>query len=138
MKKFIIIFACITLLMFQPFSLADDLETEEVDIDEIKGEVLETAAKASRTLQINSRAAVVIDRDSKCVLYGKNENEKRAMASTTKIMTAIIALENCNLEEEIIVSKKAAGVGGSRLGLSSGDKITMNDLIYGMMLRSRE
>ena len=53
-------------------------------------------------------------------------------------MTAIIAIENGNLEEEIVVSKKAAAVGGSRLGLRAGDKIIMRDLIYGLMLVSRK
>lgn len=58
------------------------------------------------------------------------------MASTTKIMTATIIIENCNLEETVEVSKKAANTGGSRLGLKTGDKITIKDLLYGLMLRS--
>ena len=58
------------------------------------------------------------------------------MASTTKIMTAIVTIENCNLDTSIEVSKKAAGTGGSRLGLKTGDKITIRDLLYGLMLRS--
>ena len=58
------------------------------------------------------------------------------MASTTKIMTATIIIENCNLDETIEISKKAAGTGGSRLGLKTGDKITIRDLLYGLMMRS--
>ena len=58
------------------------------------------------------------------------------MASTTKIMTATIIIENCNLNDTIEVSKKAAGTGGTRLGLKSGDKITVRDLLYGLMMRS--
>ena len=58
------------------------------------------------------------------------------MASTTKIMTATIIIENCNLNDTIEISKKAAGTGGSRLGLKSGDKITVKDLLYGLMMRS--
>ena len=123
---------------FAGVCLADDLEVEEIDIEQIKEEVIQTSGDIISEPAINSRAAIVFDRDSKCVLYSKNANEKRAMASTTKIMTAIIALENYNLEEVITVSKKAASVGGSRLGLTAGDKITMNDLIYGLMLRSRK
>ena len=114
--------------------MADDLETEEIDINEI----IQTSGTAGDATSINSRAAIVFDRNTKCILYSKNANEKRAMASTTKIMTAIVALENYNLSETITVSKKAAAVGGSRLGLTAGDKITMNDLIYGLMLRSRK
>lgn len=58
------------------------------------------------------------------------------MASTTKIMTATIVLENSNLSDEVTISKKAGGTGGSRLGLKKGDKISLNDLLYGLMLRS--
>ena len=136
MKKIII--CLITLIILPSFVIADDLEAEEIDIEQIKGEILETSGSVSQEPSINSKAAIVFDRDSKCILYSKNADEKRAMASTTKIMTAIIALENYNLEEVITVSKKAASVGGSRLGLTTGDKITMNDLIYGLMLRSRK
>ena len=58
------------------------------------------------------------------------------MASTTKIMTAIIVLENSNLNNIVEVSKKAANTGGSRLGLKTGDKITIRDLLYGLLLCS--
>ena len=58
------------------------------------------------------------------------------MASTTKIMTCIVVLENANLNDEVSVSSKAAGTGGSRLGLKKDNKITINDLLYGLMLRS--
>ena len=58
------------------------------------------------------------------------------MASTTKIMTATVVLENSKLTDIVEVSKKSAGIGGSRLGLKSKDKITVNDLLYGLMLCS--
>lgn len=86
--------------------------------------------------KINSRAYVVIDRNSNTILLGNNEHQKRKMASTTKIMTATIILENCNLKETIEISRQAANVGGSRLGLKLGDKITIKDLLYGLMLKS--
>lgn len=60
------------------------------------------------------------------------------MASTTKIMTAIVTLENCNLSQVVTISSKSAGTGGSRLGLKKDDKITMQDLLYGLMLKSRK
>ena len=135
-KKFATIVLASIIISITGTSFADDLEIEEVDIEQIQEEILQTAATPVKEPKINSKAAIVIDRESKRVLYSKNAYDKRAMASTTKIMTAIIALENTRLEEEIIVSKKAAGVGGSRLGLKAGDKITMNDLLYGLMLRS--
>ena len=58
------------------------------------------------------------------------------MASTTKIMTAIVVLENSNMTDVVTINAKAAGTGGSRLGLKKNDKITVNDLLYGLMLRS--
>ncbi len=71
------------------------------------------------------------------VLYGKDENKRCKMASTTKIMTAIVVVENVeNLNERIKVSSKAAGTGGSRLGLHTNDVISVNDLLYGLLLRS--
>ena len=70
-----------------------------------------------------------------CEIY-KNENKKVAMASTTKIMTAIIVIESGKLEDEVTVSAKAGGIGGSRLGLKKNDKITVRNLLYGLMLCS--
>lgn len=70
------------------------------------------------------------------ILYGKNEKNKVKMASTTKIMTATVVLEHTSLDKTVEVSKKAAGTGGSRLGLKTGDKITIRDLLYGLMLCS--
>ena len=66
------------------------------------------------------------------------------MASTTKIMTAIVLLENIEknnnltLDTEVEVCKEAGAIGGSRLGLKKGDKISINDLLYGLMLCSRK
>ena len=127
---------------FVPCAFGDDLD-DNVEIDNsskiIQEQILETSTKTekdSNFLSINSRAAIVLDRNSNTILFGKNENEKRKMASTTKIMTSIIVIENCNLSDTVEISKKAAGTGGSRLGLKTGDKITVNDLLYGLMLCS--
>lgn len=86
--------------------------------------------------KIYSKSAIVFDRTSKQILYEKDIYETRAMASTTKIMTAILIIENCNLTDTAVVSKKAAKTGGSRLGLKENDKITIHDLLYGLMLCS--
>ena len=58
------------------------------------------------------------------------------MASTTKIMTAIVVIEQGDLDKTIEISKKAANTGGSRLGLKTGDKVTIRNLLYGLMLCS--
>lgn len=130
-----IIFMCLIILVLLVSTVcADDVENE-VEND-IENQIVEASAKVQDFPNINSRRYVVFDRTSKQVLFGKNENVKGAMASTTKIMTAIVVLENANLDEEIQVSTKSAGTGGSRLGLKTGDKITVNNLLYGLMLRS--
>ena len=73
------------------------------------------------------------------VLYGKKENEKCKMASTTKILTGLVVIENVdNLNQKTKASGKAAGTGGSRLGLHKEDEITVNDLLYGLLLCSRK
>lgn len=117
---------------------ADDMEEDETeDITETEiNEVNEVSKNAGEVPILNSRRCVIFDRTSKTVMYGKNEELRSAMASTTKIMTATIALENGNLQDEVTIDRKAAGTGGSRLGLKRGDKITLNDLLYGLMLRS--
>ena len=68
-----------------------------------------TYANCSEAPTTNARHAIILDRASNTILYGKQEKEICKMASTTKIMTAIIVLENCsNLNQEIIISKKSA------------------------------
>ena len=122
---------------FSSFSICDDYI--EDDNPNTEKEIIESATTPTEEIKIpntNSRACVIIDRNTNAVLYGKNENQKRKMASTTKIMTATIIIENCNLNETVEISKKAAGTGGSRLGLKAGDKITIRDLLYGLMMRS--
>ena len=115
---------------------ADIVDYEEFNQGEIEEQITEASNNLSDFPTINSRRFVVFDRVSKQVLYGKNENVKGAMASTTKIMTCIVVLENENLDKEVTVSAKAAGTGGSRLGLKKNDKITVKDLLYGLMLKS--
>lgn len=137
-KKFLFFIYIFLFIIFQfsTFSLCDDINIEEIiDVD---AEIINSSSNTEnmKLPSINSRAYIVLDRTSNTILLGKNENTKRKMASTTKIMTAIIVLENCDLNKTIEISKKAAGTGGSRLGLNTGDKITITDLLYGLMLKS--
>ena len=132
----IAILVILLLILFPIFVLADDEEEEEYNQNEIQDLIVESASSSVEEPKINARAAIIYDRTTKQIIWGKNENEKRAMASTTKIMTALIVLENSNLSDVVTISKKAAGTGGSRLKISTGDKITVNDLLYGLMLRS--
>lgn len=123
----------IFIFSFNYIVFAND-ENEEI-VNNISS-FIEVSSEISHEPTINSRAAIIYDRSSGAVLFGKNENEKRKMASTTKIMTAIVVLENSNLDDIVTVSSKAAGTGGSRLGLKTNDKISVRDLLYGLMLCS--
>lgn len=133
-KILILSIIMIILSSYLCYIYADD-ELDNVYINNIEN-VIETAAKITDEPKINSRYAIVLERNSKTILYGKNEYTKTKMASTTKIMTAIVVIENTNLNDIVEISNKAAGTGGSRLKIKKGDKITVKDLLYGLMLRS--
>lgn len=132
-KKKIFLSYLLFLILFPYYCYADDIDySEEFNIED-----LAVSGEVSSSPDINSRAAVIIEKSTGAILFGKNENDKRKMASTTKIMTAIVVLESVeNLSEIVTVSKKAASIGGSRLGLSANAKITVNDLLYGLLLCS--
>ncbi len=127
-------------IFISSYVFADDISPSDdtFDISDILGDLesIETASDTTQLPTINSRAYVVIDRKSNTILVGKNENQKKKMASTTKIMTALVVIEHSNLSDIVEISKKAASTGGSRLGLKTGDKITVFDLLYGLMMRS--
>lgn len=133
MIKKVIFFMSVTIILIMNFTIvfADD-ENEEITQEDYVQVINQTKDEPT----LNSRIAVAYDRKSGEVIWGKDENKRTAMASTTKIMTAIVTLENCDLTQTVTISKKSAGTGGSRLGLKADDKITMNDLLYGLMLKS--
>lgn len=83
-----------------------------------------------------ARAAVIMDLSSGRILYSKNMDEKLAMASTTKIMTTLVAIESGRLNEILTVSRKASQTEGSSIYLREGEKHNVNDLLYAIMLRS--
>ena len=79
---------------------------------------------------------IIMEVNSKRVLHAINEREQKYMASTTKILTAIVIIENCDLEEEIVITDKTVGVEGSSIYLEAGEKLKIKHLLYGLMLRS--
>lgn len=87
-------------------------------------------------VDITSPSALVMDFTSGRVLYEKAGYEKRAMASLTKVMTSIMLVENCKMDELIEVPAEATWQGGSEVGLKKGDKVTAEALLYGMLLPS--
>ena len=85
---------------------------------------------------ISAETAIVMDQDSGRVLWSKNENREKLIASTTKIMTAIVAIENGNLSENVKVNKEVLKAYGSNIYIEVGEEINLIDLLYGLMLRS--
>lgn len=84
----------------------------------------------------SAKAAILINGDTGEIIYSHNHEEKLPMASTTKIMTALLLCENGNLDREITVKPEMLRVEGSSMGLLGGDKVTLRDLLYGMLLAS--
>ncbi len=87
-------------------------------------------------INTSAKSAVVIDGDTHEILYSKNENEVLTMASTTKIMTAIIAIENADLSKEVTVKSDYTGIEGSSMYLKVGEKLSFDELLHGLMLMS--
>ncbi len=85
---------------------------------------------------ISASSYIVMDMDNNDVIMGENIHEKRLIASITKIMTCIIAIENGDLDEVVTVDDSIYKAVGSSIYLEVGEKITLKDLLYGMMLRS--
>jgi D-alanyl-D-alanine carboxypeptidase len=88
-----------------------------------------------KTPDVSAKSVLIFDTTTKEVLYSKNPIEKLPMASLTKIMTAIVALENKKPDDTYLVSKDDL-VGEDSMGLDVGEKLSMEELLYGMMLHS--
>lgn len=93
-------------------------------------------SSAVYAVDTSASCAVLMEAQSGEVIYQKNEHEKRSMASTTKIMTSLIALENADLKREFKVSGDMLKVEGTSMGLLDGDLVSFEDLVYGMLLQS--
>jgi len=109
--------------------------SEEDFVLEVSGKPVD-GDEESKPPKIEAGAAIVIDADTGRVLYEKDAYSRRAIASTTKIMTAIVAIENGNLDDKVKVSSRAASIWGSTIKLKPGEELTLRELLYGMMLKS--
>ncbi|MBD5451414.1 MAG: D-alanyl-D-alanine carboxypeptidase [Lachnospiraceae bacterium] len=117
MKKFVALFTAISILL----SMSDICGMGTVYADNIS---------------LYAKSAVLMDADSGRVLYERNGYEQMAMASTTKIMTLIVTLENANLEDTVTVSAYAASMPDVQLNIREGETYRLNDLVYSLMLES--
>lgn len=84
----------------------------------------------------HAKAYALLEASTGRILAAENSDEKLPMASTTKIMTCLLALENCDLNEMVTVEKEAVGLEGTSMYLREGETLTVSDLVYGLMLSS--
>ncbi len=87
-------------------------------------------------IDTSAKSAILYEANTDSVLYEKNARDKRAIASTTKIMTALLVIENGDLNDTVVIKPEQVGVEGTSLYLKEGEKITVKTLLYGLMLRS--
>jgi len=93
-------------------------------------------AEEGDQVESTARSAILVERETGRVLLSCNPHEKLPMASTTKVMTALMVLEYGRLDEVVTASRNAYGVPGTSIYLNLGEKITLHDLLYGLMLAS--
>ncbi|MBP1914676.1 D-alanyl-D-alanine carboxypeptidase [Lederbergia galactosidilyticus] len=92
--------------------------------------------KKAKAVSVSASAAILMDQETGRVLYEHNANETHRIASITKVMTAVLAIESGKMDETTTVSKRAIYTEGSSIYLQQGEKIKLEDLVYGLMLRS--
>lgn len=134
-SKIIIVVTCLLLVITCSVStFADDFSEDEpfkeIFSTEVSGKI------EIKPPRIEAGAAIVMDQKSGRVLYEKNAYSRMSIASTTKIMTAIVAIEKGKLEDKVKVSKRAANIRGSTIKLKAGEELTLKELLYGLMLKS--
>lgn len=138
MKKNILLSLLIAFLLissiFPTFAYDEETSDDAETLSII--ESLQASSTVSNEPDVHSAHIVAIDRNTNRILYEKSAFDKTPMASTTKILTSIIAIENCKLDDTVHISSKAANTSGSTLGIKTNDTMKMEDLLYGLMLRS--
>ena len=92
--------------------------------------------KEARSLAVSAESAVLLEADSGSIVWSKDPTKRLPMASTTKIMSALTAIENGDLDREVHVAAEAVGVEGSSMYLKRDECLTLSHLIYGLMLES--
>ncbi|MFC7391517.1 D-alanyl-D-alanine carboxypeptidase family protein [Scopulibacillus cellulosilyticus] len=92
--------------------------------------------KASAKVSVSAESAILMDQTSGRVLFRKDIHKKMRIASITKVMTAILAIESGKMDETVKISSNAVGTEGSSIYLKKGERIKLKDLVYGLMLRS--
>lgn len=90
----------------------------------------------AKAIDTSARSAILMDQDSKRILYAKNIHSKQSVASISKIMTAYLSVTSGKLKETVTIGKEIEGAYGSAVYIQKGEKLTLEDLTYALMLRS--
>ena len=93
-------------------------------------------ADAIAAPEVSAGACILYEAQAGEIIYGNNVDERLKIASTTKIMTALVVLSSCRTDELVVIKPEYTGIEGSSMYLKSGEKLTVMDLIYGLMLPS--
>ena len=103
---------------------------------QVLGISVNAKSKDNNNFRVNARSAIALDKESGTVLYEQNAYEIVPMASTTKILTSLIAIEQGDLDKKVTISKKAASIRGSTVGYKVNEEIALKELIFGLMFKS--
>ncbi len=118
-------------------ALSSCFDTQSNDTEQIsKITIREMSAVAQESPTVSAKAAIGIEGSSGEIFYAKNIDEQLPMASTTKIMTAIVALERGNVSDNVKIDKAAVGIEGSSIYLYEGEILTLENLLYALLLES--
>lgn len=132
LHKICLLFLCTILVWGQIFTVYGKKQSKYLKSEEVG---TDSAVKLEDT-SLYAKAAVLMDARSGRILYGKNQDVILPMASTTKIMTCIVALENIEMDQMVQISKKAASMPDVQLNAKEGDYFYIKDLLYSLMLES--
>ena len=118
--------------------IEDDIDSdfETLDIVEDVSDISLEDINSNKPLRVSARNAIALDAKTKEVLWDQNGYEIVPMASTTKILTCLIAINYGNLERKVTISKNAASIRGSTVGFRPGEEVTIRELLFGLMFRS--
>ena len=89
-----------------------------------------------RVEAVSAQKAILMDASTGRVIYEKNANEQSLIASTTKIMTSLVVFQQCTVLDRVRIPKEAVGIEGSSMYLKEGEILTVQELLYGLMLQS--
>ena len=134
MKKFaVVLLALLLTISYSTLSVQAALDTDEVD--DIIASIPEEWPDAP---EVAAEAAILIDAESGEILYGKNATKKMYPASTTKLMTALLTLENASLRDTVTFSQTAVAIpsGSSHIGMRRNEKMILEECLYGLLLPS--